>query len=358
MGHDLAVPYNMADPQSRRTFEMLRLFHPLDDVIFYTLETKVEELKQANKDSIEEFNLIIKGFEVPIVSDSILKGLNERTQECCGYNEYLKVNVFNLDMYDAVIFLDNDQRVLGNLDPVFRCAQKYFISTTGQGEALNAGFFAFKPSKQLFTDMLDVLRHVRYERDSGYDDTGFGHHDHVHLHAQFYSAAGPQGFFWYYFYLMPLTRDDATYRYNRLPGAHMLRCEINGMCDYTRGLLRTMKYPCLKYPNPPLLLHKYCSGLEYGDAQTDYAFQFCIQELASETAGRQYRVDDSSEFNSRNRLVSRIQHCNQMWQENKRLTIADMIDNQASSITKESVQLIQSDTLDFAQKLLLLPINL
>merc|ERR1719433_1221999 len=96
-----------------------------------------------------------------------------RTQ--CGSQDLVRLHVLGLEGYDAVAYYDTDVQFQGDVTPVLRCAaQDRFLTTNGGvGEALNVGFFAFKPSLALFQAALAFAREADYSEFTGWGQSGW-----------------------------------------------------------------------------------------------------------------------------------------------------------------------------------------
>jgi len=116
---------------------------------------------------------------------------------CCGPREFMKLHALTLYEYDAVINLDNDVTIGDrpeDLKRLFDCAASgQFLVSRGSYSEINAGFFAARPQRQLFFDMVAELQVVSADKHRGWNDLGWGP-----LHkANDYRM---QGFLYYYFY--------------------------------------------------------------------------------------------------------------------------------------------------------------
>eukprot|EP00434_Breviolum_minutum_P026939 symbB.v1.2.023815.t1/scaffold2211.1/size85686/2 len=120
---------------------------------------------------------------------------------------------------------DTDMRIVGDLNPIFQHGQDLFLSTGSMVAPVDGGFFAVKPSGALFRAMLDVLRTVHYDRETGWNRLGesdegneaqnlpeegsnkdydirMGHGHSLALGtAEGNYPAGPQGFLYHFFYM-------------------------------------------------------------------------------------------------------------------------------------------------------------
>lgn len=115
----------------------------------------------------------------------------------CGHQDFVRLNAFGLEGYDAVAYYDSDIEFQGDISPVLRCASTgMFLSTGGGvGEPLNVGFFALRPSPQ----MLEAAR--IFGRKADYNDqTGWGNAKHRPSNGGFIGSECGQGFVHTLFY--------------------------------------------------------------------------------------------------------------------------------------------------------------
>jgi len=127
-------------------------------------------------------------------------GLNKRIPlhgGCCGPREFMKLHALTLYEYDAVINLDNDVSISDQpeqLRHLFDCAASgHFLVSRGSYSEINAGFFAVRPQRQLFFDMVGELQTASATRHTGWSDLGWGPLHKIDDYRM-------QGFLYYYFY--------------------------------------------------------------------------------------------------------------------------------------------------------------
>eukprot|EP01080_Neovahlkampfia_damariscottae_P004356 gene4356-7712_t len=80
-----------------------------------------------------------------------------------------KLNVFNLDMFDKIVYIDSDCLVLKNIDELFNYPE--FSAAIDCCDHFNAGVFVAKPSKIKFKDILKKLENKLPSYDKA--DQGF-----------------------------------------------------------------------------------------------------------------------------------------------------------------------------------------
>ncbi|CAK9108898.1 Uncharacterized protein SCF082_LOCUS50627 [Durusdinium trenchii] len=135
------------------------LLLPPAHLALYPLTTRTRRRLQGAKVKVIE----VPWIEPPGVSPTVA----QRNQENhFGNREYIRLHAMNLD-YDVVVYLDTDVRIVGDLNPIFEEGQDLFVSTGSTVAPLDGGFFAVRPSGALFRAMLDVLRTVHYDRETG-----------------------------------------------------------------------------------------------------------------------------------------------------------------------------------------------
>jgi len=135
------------------------------------------------------------GFEVSDLAEDFVK-LQETNKNCCGLEEYVKLEAFNLP-YDHILFLDLDAHPVKSPEIFFECDVD-FMFAAGPSSPLNAGMFVFKPSRELYSHMIKTLKRVShtFTNDLCFDGLGCGPCIRGYLCA---GAEGPQGFLHYYF---------------------------------------------------------------------------------------------------------------------------------------------------------------
>ncbi|CAK9058633.1 unnamed protein product [Durusdinium trenchii] len=179
------------------------LLLPRAHLALYPLTTRTRRRLQGAKVKVIE----VPWIEPPGVSPTVA----QRNQENhFGNREYIRLHAMNLD-YDVVVYLDTDVRIVGDLNPIFEEGQDLFVSTGSTVAPLDGGFFAVRPSGALFRAMLDVLRTVHYDRETGWNRMGHGYSLALGR-AEGNYPAGPQGFLYHFFYMADPAVDLALKR--------------------------------------------------------------------------------------------------------------------------------------------------
>ncbi|CAJ1425193.1 unnamed protein product [Effrenium voratum] len=98
-----------------------------------------------------------------------------RKENWCGQKDLIRLHALGLDSYDAVAYFDNDIEFQGDIRPLLQCAAAgHFLTTNGGiGEALNVGFFAAKPRKELLQAAEDFASEASYSQESGWAREGW-----------------------------------------------------------------------------------------------------------------------------------------------------------------------------------------
>mmetsp|Transcript_10541 Transcript_10541/g.26780 ORF Transcript_10541/g.26780 Transcript_10541/m.26780 type:complete len:391 (-) Transcript_10541:339-1511(-) len=254
--HDLHVP---PDPLQLATLlRQLRRHHgSAPDVLFLVPEGMELVMPPDLDEMFRAHGVRVLGVAYPPLSASLLHWGAAR-KNCCSWREYLKLAVFGLDSYDAVVLLDSDQQVLGDLSEAFCCVadSRRVLFTSGPLSPWNGGFLALSPRRDVHAHMQEVLRHVVFSPADGYNGTGFGRtgwfRDDIGAAKArparaHYGAEGPQGFLYYYHRLMSNDRPGAT------EAVELDRCIWNYQKE---GLAKSARHPCRGYTRQPLLVHK------------------------------------------------------------------------------------------------------
>eukprot|EP00041_Stephanoeca_diplocostata_P031983 m.1011390 g.1011390 ORF g.1011390 m.1011390 type:complete len:697 (-) comp24062_c0_seq11:3705-5795(-) len=96
----------------------------------------------------------------------------------CFHQDFVRLNALRLIEYDAVVVLDSDELVNGDVLPLLKCAARnYMLTASGPMSPVNLGVWAFKPDLALLDTTLDFLRSVDYydvkAQIGGWDWIGF-----------------------------------------------------------------------------------------------------------------------------------------------------------------------------------------
>jgi len=92
------------------------------------------------------------------------------------FSTYSKLAVFNQVQYEKIIYLDADMVVLRNIDNLF--LYPHMAATNAGGQLprkilwthMNSGIFVLKPSRSLFTDMMNRVGKIEYLEPGGTKD--------------------------------------------------------------------------------------------------------------------------------------------------------------------------------------------
>eukprot|EP00040_Diaphanoeca_grandis_P005058 m.31169 g.31169 ORF g.31169 m.31169 type:complete len:540 (+) comp16409_c0_seq1:109-1728(+) len=110
------------------------------------------------------------GFKIEMVDWIIPPGIhNSLPTSECTHQSYLVLHALGLS-YDAIVVVDLDVLIVGDVEPLFRCAtQNRFLATSGVRQPLAQGLFAFKPSKQLFGAAVHFATTLELPSDAVWD---------------------------------------------------------------------------------------------------------------------------------------------------------------------------------------------
>ena len=110
-----------------------------------------------------------------IVPPNLSRDVPFESGGCCGAREFMKLNAISLTEYDAVINLDSDMKVRGDLRPLFDCAASgYMLTARSRRCSVSGGFFAVKPQAALLDDMLASLSDASVNNAQGWNRRGWG----------------------------------------------------------------------------------------------------------------------------------------------------------------------------------------
>eukprot|EP00403_Amphidinium_massartii_P034038 CAMPEP_0178450084 /NCGR_PEP_ID=MMETSP0689_2-20121128/42918_1 /TAXON_ID=160604 /ORGANISM="Amphidinium massartii, Strain CS-259" /LENGTH=341 /DNA_ID=CAMNT_0020075491 /DNA_START=139 /DNA_END=1160 /DNA_ORIENTATION=+ len=159
------------------------------------------------KELVDDMGMIF--YKVPwILPPNLSEAIPVDSGGCCGAREFMKLHVFNMTAYDAIVFYDTDvllsesnntQWPEGVITPLFDCAASgKFLSTSCSRHFpwVNGGFFAARPHHDLFLAMLDELSRATVSKWTGWNDFGWGPKNFGTSASQFRM----QGFLTYFFY--------------------------------------------------------------------------------------------------------------------------------------------------------------
>ena len=90
----------------------------------------------------------VRIIEVPWV---IPPGTSEKVGRDCGPKDLIRLHALKLTEYHAIMYVDMDVQIIGDIRPVLQCAASgEFMMTEGSGAPMNAGFMALKPEQRMF----------------------------------------------------------------------------------------------------------------------------------------------------------------------------------------------------------------
>lgn len=119
----------------------------------------------------------------------------KRNPNCCGWREFYKLALWKLTDYSRILLLDSDIQVLANVDHLLQCSHDSFTATPGFQSPVNGGFWILKPSLCTYRSMLKLVLNGNYTNQNHWGNLG--------LQKMHVGAEGPQGFIYYYFYILP-----------------------------------------------------------------------------------------------------------------------------------------------------------
>ena len=132
----------------------------------------IRGLKPEERAMLAQNKVIIH--EVPWAKPPVVASPNV---EFCIVSQMLKLHVMNLTKYKAVLYLDTDATILGDMMPMLRCAATgKFLVTVGLSSPMNFGMFAIRPFEPMVDASLWYLSKSSFEKRTGmhggWDDAG------------------------------------------------------------------------------------------------------------------------------------------------------------------------------------------
>eukprot|EP00037_Helgoeca_nana_P019115 m.185375 g.185375 ORF g.185375 m.185375 type:complete len:615 (+) comp24725_c0_seq1:140-1984(+) len=120
--------------------------YPLTPVEFAYFETSYEKLKRGK-------------WLIP-------PNMVSKIQHGCTMMEMIRFGVMGLEEYDAVIYLDSDVHVFGDMTDVFKCVASTdrMLYTNGPRSVFNMGFYAVRPDKRLVEAFEYYMARANYTR--------------------------------------------------------------------------------------------------------------------------------------------------------------------------------------------------
>jgi len=254
--HDLQIPFEAKDDRLFRRYlrpahylfyeqeglKMIRDHYGLDHVLLVPeLRLAKFPLKQESRVSLAQRGVRI--VEVPWVYPAITESVFRETHadsQTFGPGEFIRIHLWNLTEYDAVLYLDHDMLLVGDVTPMLLCshATGIYLTSSGNTAPLNLGLHSLRPNEGVFKAMVEVLSRTEYEPENGFTsvpgrntwgiiewmglDRGSAH-------------AGLQGFLYYFFYRGDEVVQQALERHGvpRTIAAQVARC----MWNYSKNQL-------------------------------------------------------------------------------------------------------------------------
>jgi len=218
-------------PKVENSVRRIRQFSDHDIVIVILRDTAIPEAIDLLKNvsmSFRSIQVLIRdfGFQISSLSPTFIR-FQEINSNCCGINEYIKLEIFNLP-YDKVLALDVDVSLQKSPEVLFECDAD-FMYTAGPRTPLNAGVLVVRPSPQLYSSLIKTLQSVTmtYTQEYCFEGLGCGPcrpnlNDLNMCHGQ----EGPQGFLHYYF----VKRRDKTLKVEKLSSC-LFNYQFGDLCD-------------------------------------------------------------------------------------------------------------------------------
>eukprot|EP00039_Didymoeca_costata_P012797 m.186083 g.186083 ORF g.186083 m.186083 type:complete len:672 (-) comp15586_c0_seq10:1068-3083(-) len=173
---------------------------------------------------LDKYNVKVVTVPWPLLATDLQKTHRQylkRNKNCCGWREFYKLAVWNLTNYERVLLLDSDLQVVENLDHLLLCNRPEFEATPGIFSPLNGGFFALTPSLCTLEDMVNIVKAGVYSNCYHWGELG--------IQRRHTGAEGPQGFLYYYYFILPSIREFSV---NRGKGRYLDKCIYNANLQY------------------------------------------------------------------------------------------------------------------------------
>ena len=140
---------------------------------------------------------------------------------CCGWREFYKFAVWTLVQYERVMLLDSDLQVVVNVDHLLQCSTARFQATPGFYSPLNGGMWVVTPSLCTLWDVISVVKLGRF--------TNCLHWGNLGLQKNHIGSEGPQGFLYYYYYVLA---ESGRKHIHRGQGRYLDKCMYNSNLKY------------------------------------------------------------------------------------------------------------------------------
>merc|ERR1712217_300323 len=91
-----------------------------------------------------------------------------------GPMDLMRLHVFSLQGYDAVVYYDSDVELQGDVMPVLRCAATgRLLTTSGTMSPINVGFIAVRPDPRMLRAAIAFAQNASFDRSTGWAGGGF-----------------------------------------------------------------------------------------------------------------------------------------------------------------------------------------
>lgn len=115
----------------------------------------------------------------------------------CGPMDLIRLHLFNITGYDAVVYYDSDIELQGDVMPALRCAATgKLLTSTGTISPINVGFIATRPDERMLKASVKFAQVADFDYDAG----GWGEGGFQPWPMKFIGAECGQGFIHTLFY--------------------------------------------------------------------------------------------------------------------------------------------------------------
>eukprot|EP00040_Diaphanoeca_grandis_P027886 m.159726 g.159726 ORF g.159726 m.159726 type:complete len:544 (+) comp31152_c0_seq2:208-1839(+) len=182
---------NLGNSTAQRRRLLAAKEHDADLVVIVPDDHMTEfPLTQLELDYFGEVGMVV--VKVPWMIPPGVTGFDMK----CGHMDLIRLNAFRLTQYKAVVVIDTDVTIIGDVTPLFQCAaQNKIITASGNLSPLNLGVIALQPSDATFRAIEMFGSHVSYNKTTGWDNAG-----HAPMRSDYIGSGCGQGYYWTLFY--------------------------------------------------------------------------------------------------------------------------------------------------------------
>eukprot|EP00035_Acanthoeca_spectabilis_P040253 m.68466 g.68466 ORF g.68466 m.68466 type:complete len:688 (-) comp9923_c0_seq1:30-2093(-) len=227
-----AIVYDMSEPEDKwplRNAQFLRVFKGLRDTgskadLVLIVPGGTKQQLDLLTHELTSVNVKIIVMDLPFEEGDLTKKHAEwlrKNPNCCGWREFYKLVAWKLVQYDRVMLLDSDLQIVGNVEHLLRCEQHKFLATPGFFSPLNGGLWVLTPSLCTYHDMLELVLAGNYGNRGHWGGLGI---ESLHV-----GAEGPQGFLYYYFYILQPKLGSS---FHRGLGRYIDKCIYNANLNF------------------------------------------------------------------------------------------------------------------------------